>query len=49
MLEEEFQQSCGCRPLPQKIRHLLDRVLKLVADYPLFWQSAVNNSTMTLL
>ena len=31
MLEEEFQQSCGCRPLPQKIRHLLDRVLKLVA------------------
>jgi hypothetical protein len=31
MLEEEFQQSWGCRPLPQKIRHLLDQVVKLVA------------------
>ena len=31
MLEEEFQQSWGRGPLPQKIRHLLDRVVKLVA------------------
>jgi hypothetical protein len=31
MLEEEFQQCWGCWPLPQKIRHLLDRVLRLVA------------------
>jgi hypothetical protein len=31
MLEEEFQQSWGCRPLPQKIRHLLDQAVKLVA------------------
>ena len=31
MLEEEFQQSWGGRPLPAKIRHLLDRVVKMVA------------------
>ena len=31
MLEEEFQRRWGRRPLPQKIRHLLDRVVKLVA------------------
>jgi hypothetical protein len=31
MLEEEFQRSWGRWPLPQKIRHLLDRVLKMVA------------------
>ncbi len=31
MLEEEFQQSWGCRPLPHKIRHLLDQVVKLGA------------------
>jgi DDE superfamily endonuclease len=31
MLEEEFQRSWGRWPLPPKIRHLLDRVLRLVA------------------
>src|SRR5512147_1707767 len=31
MLEEEFQRCAGRGPLPQKIRHLLDRVLRLVA------------------
>jgi hypothetical protein len=31
MLEEEFQRCRGRRPLPQKIRRLLDRVLRLVA------------------
>ena len=31
LLEEEFQQSWGGRPLPAKIRHLLDRVVKMVA------------------
>jgi hypothetical protein len=31
MLQEEFQQCWGRWPLPQKIRHLLDRVLRLVA------------------
>jgi hypothetical protein len=31
MLEEEFQRSWGRGPLPQKIRYLLDRVVKLVA------------------
>lgn len=31
MLEEEFQRCWGRGPLPQKIRHLLDRVLRLVA------------------
>ena len=31
MLEEEFQQGWGGRPLPAKIRHLLDRVVKMVA------------------
>src|SRR5512135_490676 len=31
MLEEELQRCWGRRPLPQKIRHLLDRVLRLVA------------------
>jgi hypothetical protein len=31
MLEEEFQRCWGRWPLPQKIRHLLDRVLRLVA------------------
>ena len=31
MLEEEFQRSWGRRPLPQKIRRLLDQVVKLVA------------------
>jgi hypothetical protein len=31
MLEEEFQQGWGGWPLPAKIRHLLDRVVKLVA------------------
>lgn len=31
MLEAEFQQCVGPRPLPQKIRHLLDRVLRMVA------------------
>jgi hypothetical protein len=31
MLEEEFQQGWGRWPLPPKIRHLLDRVLRLVA------------------
>ena len=31
MLEEEFQQSWFGRPLPPKIRHLLDRVVKMVA------------------
>jgi hypothetical protein len=31
MLQGEFQQCWGRWPLPQKIRHLLDRVLRLVA------------------
>jgi hypothetical protein len=31
MLEEELQRCWGRRPLPQNIRHLLDRVLRLVA------------------
>ena len=31
MLEEEFQRCWGRWPLPPKIRHLLDRVLRLVA------------------
>jgi SRSO17 transposase len=31
MLEEEFQRCVGRRPLPQKIRQLLDRVLRMVA------------------
>jgi Transposase DDE domain len=31
MLEGEFQRGWGRRPLPEKIRHLLDRVVKLVA------------------
>jgi len=31
MLEEEFQRCWGRWLLPQKIRHLLDRVLRLVA------------------
>lgn len=31
MLEEEFQRCWGRGPLPQKIRHLLHRVLRLVA------------------
>lgn len=31
MVEEEFQRTWGRRPLPQKIRHLLDRVVKMVA------------------
>jgi hypothetical protein len=31
MLEEEFQRCVGRRQLPQKIRHLLDRVLRMVA------------------
>ena len=31
MPEEEFQRRVGRRPLPQKIRHLLDRVVKMVA------------------
>ena len=31
MLEEEYQRCWGCQPLPQKIRYLLDRVLRLVA------------------
>ena len=31
MLEEEFQQGWGGWPLPAKIRHLLDQVVKLVA------------------
>jgi hypothetical protein len=31
MLEEEFQRCGGRGPLPRKIRHLLDRVLRLVA------------------
>jgi hypothetical protein len=31
MLEEEYQRCWGRQPLPQKIRHLLDRVLRLVA------------------
>jgi DDE superfamily endonuclease len=31
MLREEFQECWGRWPLPQKIRHLLDRVLRLVA------------------
>jgi hypothetical protein len=31
MLEEEFQQGWGGWPLPAKIRHLLDRVVKMVA------------------
>ena len=31
MLEEEFQQGWGSRPLPQKIRDLLDQVVKMVA------------------
>lgn len=31
MLEEEFQRGWGGWPLPPKIRHLLDRVVKMVA------------------
>jgi hypothetical protein len=31
MLEDEFQRCWGRRPLPQKIRRLLDRVLRMVA------------------
>jgi DDE superfamily endonuclease len=31
MLEEEFQRGWGRGPLPQKIRHLLDRVVRMVA------------------
>jgi hypothetical protein len=31
MLQREFQQCWGRWPLPEKIRHLLDRVLRLVA------------------
>jgi DDE superfamily endonuclease len=31
MLEEEFQRCWGRRPLPPKIRHLLDRAVKMVA------------------
>ena len=31
MLEEEFRRSWSPGPLPQKIRHLLDQVVKLVA------------------
>jgi DDE superfamily endonuclease len=31
MLEEEFQQGWGGWPLPTKIRHLLDRVVQMVA------------------
>lgn len=31
MLEGDFQRCWGRWPLPQKIRHLLDRVLRLVA------------------
>ena len=31
MLEAEFQRCWGRRPLPPKIRHLLDRTVKMVA------------------